>query len=191
MTNALPTLLLALVLLVAVSAPTLAAPSIRTLSHNSELPLQSTVQPHAALRHAANYIDAHSIESCGGDHDLFQVLSARIIPDPLVAGQNAVVEIEGFLLKPLDQGAYVEMTVKLGIIKLLGKTYDFCDEAWLHPGLPCPIPTGHQVIRVEIDLPKEVPPSVFYIHALVYDAEDNDVACLNAKVDMRRKIGRQ
>ncbi|KAJ3355894.1 Phosphatidylglycerol/phosphatidylinositol transfer protein, partial [Allomyces javanicus] len=185
MTSASPTLLITLMLLVAVSAPTLAAPSIHTVSHDSELPLQSAVQPHVALRRVAKYIDAQSIESCGGDHDQFQVLSARIIPDPPVAGQKAVVEIDGFLLKPLDQGSYVEMTVKVGTIKLLAKTYDFCNEAWLHPGLPCPIATGHQVIRVDMELPKEVPPAIFNIHALVYDVEDNDVACLSAKVDMR------
>lgn len=46
---------------------------------------------------------------------------------------------------------------RLGLIKLLTKELDFCEES-AKIDKPCPLKAGHQFLNHEVELPKEIPP---------------------------------
>ena len=50
-------------------------------------------------------------------------------PDPPVPGKNLTVTVDADVLETIEDGATADVTVKLGLIKLLQKTFDMCEEA--------------------------------------------------------------
>jgi len=54
-------------------------------------------------------------------------------------------------------GAYVQLQVKYGYIKLLDTTADLCEQI-KNVDLDCPIEKGKISIVKDIELPKEIPP---------------------------------
>ena len=85
----------------------------------------------------------------GSKNDIVEIKSIEVFPDPPKPGQNLtvnvvayaheVVEVQlpnyrhigSFADTRLQEGAYVDVTVKLGLIKLLHKQFDVCEEAWV------------------------------------------------------------
>ena len=47
-----------------------------------------------------------------------------VTPNPPVAGQNLTFTAVGTLDKTIEEGAYVEVEVRYGFIKLIHQTYD-------------------------------------------------------------------
>ena len=57
-----------------------------------------------------------------------------------------------------QEGSYADVVVKLGLIKLLTKRFDICEE--LRNGnatLQCPVKPGDYDITQTVDLPPEIP----------------------------------
>ena len=61
--------------------------------------------------------------------DSVQLKSIKVSPDPPQPGKNLTVEVEADVLNEIDEGAEADVTVKLGLIKLLQKKFDVCEEA--------------------------------------------------------------
>jgi len=79
----------------------------------------------------------------------------------------------------LQEGAYVDVTVKLGLIKLLHKQFDVCEEACVSSpdclptpefnttrrrksdvDIKCPIQEGPYNVSQTVALPREIPPGI-------------------------------
>ena len=60
-------------------------------------------------------------------------------------------------LEDVEEGAYVILQVKYGLIKLVNTEADLCDQV-SNVDLECPIKKGQRIIRKEVELPKEIPP---------------------------------
>jgi ML domain len=79
-------------------------------------------------------------------------------------------------MSPLQEGAYADVTVKLGVVKLLTKEFDLCEEAYVFLVLPifaiptgffsrrnaqlevqCPVKRGDYLVEHTVVLPKEIP----------------------------------
>jgi hypothetical protein len=75
-----------------------------------------------------------------------------------------------------QEGAYADVTVKLGVVKLLTKEFDLCEEAYVFLVLPvfaiptgissrrnaelevqCPVKEGNYLVEHTVTLPKEIP----------------------------------
>lgn len=88
-----------------------------------------------------------------------------------------------------QEGAYADVTVKLGLVKLLKKTFDICEEAYVNGSLhacatvlltntplirrkanatiQCPVEKGDYVVEQTVTLPKEIPPGMSAAYSLV------------------------
>ena len=66
------------------------------------------------------------------------------------------ISLNGTLSKQLDDGAYVDVTVKLGLITLFRKTLNLCEEA----ENSCPIAAGPVVLTDNWDMGTSGPPRV-------------------------------
>jgi hypothetical protein len=76
---------------------------------------------------------------------LFQHKSVDVDPNPLEPGDQVNITIVGELLKTVEEGAYAYVEVKLGLVKLLRKTFDICEELRKHKNevdIQCPIEEG-------------------------------------------------
>ncbi|KAG0333502.1 Phosphatidylglycerol/phosphatidylinositol transfer protein, partial [Podila humilis] len=72
----------------------------------------------------------------------------------------------------------------LGLIKLLQKEFDFCEESQ-KVDKPCPLAAGDQYLQHTVELPKEIPPGRYNVHILVYNYDDEPITCLDAKAEFK------
>lgn len=73
------------------------------------------------------------------------------------SGQTLTIEASGIVKEAIEEGAYVNLSVKYGYIRLISTTADLCKEM-KNVELECPIEKGRISITKNVELPKEIPP---------------------------------
>ncbi|KAH8835697.1 ML domain-containing protein [Flagelloscypha sp. PMI_526] len=145
---------------------------------------QIPVVPNGAVKAVS---DAWSWENCGLPTDIIEVQSLEVSPDPPVPGQTLTVTATGVAKEVVEDGAQADVTVKLGLIKLIQKTFDICDEAAkANATIQCPIEAREHVVVQSVDLPKEIPQAKFLVNVQAYTVDDEDLLCLNLAIDFRK-----
>jgi hypothetical protein len=77
-----------------------------------------------------------------------------------------------------QDGAYADVTVKLGLVKLLHKRFDICEElSKADAELQCPVEPGQYTITQTVELPREIPRAKFVVQTRAFTVEDEDLAC--------------
>ncbi|KAG5926876.1 hypothetical protein E4U42_002843 [Claviceps africana] len=104
-----------------------------------------------------------------------------LLPNPPAAGKQLVIKANGIVKKTIEEGAYIKLTVKYGLIKLLTTTADLCEQMG-EVDLKCPVEPGERIITKAVDLPKEIPPGTYNVVADVFSANDERITCLTATV---------
>ncbi|KAG6007752.1 hypothetical protein E4U21_005591 [Claviceps maximensis] len=104
-----------------------------------------------------------------------------LLPNPPAAGKALVIKANGTVKKTIEKGAYVNLTVKYGLIRLLTTKADLCEQMG-EVDLKCPVEPGERVITKTVDLPKEIPPGTYNVVADVFTAKDERITCLTATV---------
>ena len=115
-------------------------------------------------------------------HQILNLQSVTLDPNPPVRGANLTFTAVGYLQETIEDGAYVEVDVRYGYIKLLHQTFDLCEEIQ-KVDLECPIKKGPQALLKEVEIPAEVPPGKYIVNARAYTKDDEFITCLNAVVD--------
>lgn len=122
------------------------------------------------------------IEVCdASEKQLLHLDEVIVTPNPPVAGQNLTFTAVGTLDKTIEEGAYVEVEVRYGFIKLIHQTYDLCEEI-VKVDLQCPIKLGKQTITKNVEIPEEVPPGKYLVVARAYTKDDEYITCLTATI---------
>ncbi|KAM5348338.1 hypothetical protein ACJ41O_008162 [Fusarium nematophilum] len=127
------------------------------------------------------------LELCPGDHaaDLIQIDSVDLLPNPPQAGQELVIKAKGTVKQKIEEGAYVLLTVKYGLIRLISTKADLCEQIG-NVDLECPVEAGDLEITKTVDLPAEIPPGKYTVLADVFTVEDVQITCLTAAVTFSR-----
>lgn len=73
------------------------------------------------------------------------------------SGATLLIEATGTVKETILEGAYVNLEVKYGYIRLINTQADLCKEI-KNVDLECPIEKGKISIIKSVDLPKEIPP---------------------------------
>ncbi|KAK6908146.1 phosphatidylglycerol/phosphatidylinositol transfer protein [Kwoniella mangroviensis CBS 8507] len=135
-------------------------------------------------------MDSWSYVDCGLATDAVQLKSIHVTPDPPVPGKNLTVEVEADVIEPIKEGAYADVTVKLGLIKLLQKQFDVCEEARnANATVQCPVSPGPYKVKQTVELPKEIPKAKFSVQVRGYTDTDEDMVCLDLFVDFMKRPG--
>jgi len=125
------------------------------------------------------------LKYCGPtDDDILTIDYVDISPNPPVPGQSLVIKASGTLKQDIEEGAYVNVEVKYGYIKLIHQTIDLCE----HSGeldMECPVKKGEIILTKEVELPKAIPPGKYHATADVYNANDDPITCVTADVVFR------
>jgi hypothetical protein len=72
------------------------------------------------------------------------------------SGNKLTIEAVGTLSQTLEKGAYVNLQVKYGLIRLINMKEDLCDQV-SNVELECPIDEGKITIVKDVALPNEIP----------------------------------
>lgn len=127
------------------------------------------------------------LEFCPGDHsaDLVKIDKVDLSPNPPKAGQELIIKAKGSVKQKIDQGAYVLLTVKYGLIRLISTKADLCEQIG-NVDLECPVEAGDLEITKAVDLPNEIPPGKYTVLADVFTVDDVQITCLTATVVFSR-----
>jgi len=123
------------------------------------------------------------LEYCEADHqdDILTIKEVVLAPNPPQAGHDLIIQAKGEISKDIEDGAYILLTVKYGLIKLISTTADLCEQI-ANVELECPVKKGELEIEKVVSLPGEIPPGKYTVFADVYTKDDEPVTCLKATV---------
>ncbi|KAI0080100.1 MD-2-related lipid-recognition [Panus rudis PR-1116 ss-1] len=127
---------------------------------------------------------------CGSPSDPIRIKSIDISPDPPKPGEDLTVKVKGVANQRVEEGAYADVTVKVGVIKILQKEFDLCEEARnAETSVQCPVEEGEYTVTHTVTLPKEIPPAPFKVDVNGYTVDDEDLVCLQLEIDFRKRPG--
>ncbi|PYH78132.1 hypothetical protein BO82DRAFT_435230 [Aspergillus uvarum CBS 121591] len=111
--------------------------------------------------------------------DVLEIKKVDLSPNPPLPGRTLTIEASGTLKEPVEKGAYVLLEVKYGLITLIRQKADLCDQL-TNVDLECPLNKGDLVLRKQVDLPSQIPPGKYTVHADVMSVDDERITCLEA-----------
>lgn len=128
------------------------------------------------------------LEFCESPSDNWVVTieNVDLIPNPPAPGQALVVNATGTVKERIEEGAYVDVQVKYGYIRLITTRADLCEQV-KNVDLECPIEAGTVTVVKSVELPKEIPPGKYVVLADVYTKDDVHITCLTATVAFGKK----
>lgn len=116
---------------------------------------------------------------------LLEITKLDLVPNPPKRGSKLVIEASGEIFETIEEGAYIDVEVRLGYIKLLTQTFDLCEvlEDNDVEGLQCPIQKGkYDKLSKDVDIPQEVPPGKYLVTARAYTGKDDLITCITGEV---------
>jgi hypothetical protein len=113
---------------------------------------------------------------------LLDLHSVDLFPNPPERGANLTITAKGWLDEDVIDGAYVDVVVTFGYIKLISQTYDLCEEL-PNVNMTCPLQKGDYEITKEVAIPNEVPPGKYSVTARAYNYDDELITCLTGTVE--------
>jgi len=131
-----------------------------------------------------NAIQGWSYEDCGLPTYPIQIDSISVSPDPPKLGENLTVTVKAHAQEQVEEGAYTDISVKFGFIKLFQKQFDLCEEARNgNTSVQCPVKQGNYEDVRTVALPMEIPQAKFNIHVRGYTVGNEDLFCVKLNVD--------
>jgi hypothetical protein len=89
--------------------------------------------------------------------DILAIDYVDLEPNPPEAGKTLTIKASGTFSEDVEKGAYVNLQVKYGLIRLINQKADLCDQI-KNVDLECPLKKGETILTKEVDLPREIPP---------------------------------
>lgn len=111
-----------------------------------------------------------------------EITQVNLNPNPPSKGQNLTIFAEGIVKETILEGAYIDVDVRYGYIRLLKQTFDLCEQT-KNVDLECPIHEGKITLMTFVELPSEIPPGQYTVAARAYTVDDEPITCLSATVE--------
>ncbi|KAL9932726.1 hypothetical protein V8E36_008425 [Tilletia maclaganii] len=122
--------------------------------------------------------------SCSDEDALVDVHSIEVSPDPPQRGKNMTIKASGTVKQRIEEGAYAMVDVKIGLIRLLHRQVDICEEARANDAdVKCPVDPKDYDISQTVQLPSQIPPAKFGVHVESFTVDDAPLVCLDLTVD--------
>ncbi|RHZ64035.1 Phosphatidylglycerol/phosphatidylinositol transfer protein [Aspergillus turcosus] len=122
------------------------------------------------------------LEYCPGSDpsgNILEIESVDLFPNPPLPGQTLTINAKGNLKQRVEEGAWVALEVKYGLITLIKQNADLCEQI-KNVDLECPLEKGEMTLTKEVDLPSHIPPGKYNVHADVYTKDGVKITCLDA-----------
>jgi len=145
--------------------------------------LSSSSSTSVTVNDALKVPGDNPLEFCDADRssDTITIDNVDLSPNPPKPGSELLIKASGTVLETIEDGAYVKLVVKYGLIRLISTTADFCEQLG-NVDLKCPLEKGPLTVLKSVEIPKEVPPGTYHVNAEVFNANDEPITCLTATV---------
>jgi len=122
------------------------------------------------------------LEFCDKNDDFILTIdNVDLDPNPPQPGKKLTIKAKGNFTEKVEEGAYLLLTVKYGLIRLINQKADLCEQMKNAVDEECPL-IGEKTITKDVDLPKEIPPGHYTVLADVYTQDRDKITCLTASV---------
>ncbi|KAL8694306.1 MAG: hypothetical protein Q9218_001011 [Villophora microphyllina] len=111
---------------------------------------------------------------------ILTIKNVDLDPNPPKKGNALQIKAKGNFTEKIEQDAYINLSVKYGLITLVNTKADLCEQM-KEVDETCPL-DGVKDFTKEVTLPKEIPPGRYTVLADVYTKDDEKVTCLKAQV---------
>ncbi|KAK9459847.1 ML domain-containing protein [Lipomyces oligophaga] len=122
------------------------------------------------------------------DLDVKQLVDIKYLninPNPPQKGEDLYIEGEGYLYDTITEGAFVEVEVRYGFIRLVKETIDLCEQLE-KADHSCPLEKGTIKFSKSVELPSEIPPGKYNVVARAFKEDYTEITCLTASVEFSR-----
>lgn len=128
-----------------------------------------------------------SFDNCGLESDAITIDSFELSPDPPQPGKELTITASGTAHERIEEGAYADVVVKLGLIRLIHKQFDLCEQLRnANATLQCPVEPGQHSIIHTVELPREIPRARYTVQVRAYTSNEDDMACANLAIDFMK-----
>ncbi|MCJ1260305.1 Phosphatidylglycerol/phosphatidylinositol transfer protein [Lobaria immixta] len=114
------------------------------------------------------------------DNYLLTIDFVDLTPNPPLPGKTLTIKAAGNFTADVAEGAYINLSVKYGLITLLRRQADLCEQM-KNVDEECPL-DGEKVLTKDVELPSRIPPGSYSVLADVYTKDDEQITCLIADV---------
>ena len=100
------------------------------------------------------------------------------------SGKTLKIQLIGQLNKEVDEGSFVDVSVKYeGIFPILTKDFDLCENAGAVDEA-CPLHSGFWNVSKEVTLPSQIPPGTYKIIMQAYTDKtmEEKISCMKGEV---------
>ncbi|KAI4263320.1 MAG: hypothetical protein L6R42_001533 [Xanthoria sp. 1 TBL-2021] len=101
-------------------------------------------------------------------------------PNPPEKGKALQIKAKGNFTQKIEQDAYINLSVKYGVITLINTKADLCEQM-KEVDESCPL-EGAKDFTKDVTLPKEIPRGTYTVLADVYTKNNVQITCLKAVV---------
>ncbi|KAL8761343.1 MAG: hypothetical protein Q9184_002537 [Pyrenodesmia sp. 2 TL-2023] len=112
--------------------------------------------------------------------DILTIDNVDLDPKSPEKGKDLVIKARGNFTAKVEKGAYIDLSVKYGVITLIKTEADLCEQM-KEVDEKCPL-EGAKAFTKKVSLPKQIPPGTYAVLADVYTEDDNRITCLKAMV---------
>lgn len=109
---------------------------------------------------------------------LLTIDNVDLDPNPPQKGKALTIKAKGNFTVKVEKDAYINLSVKYGVITLINTKADLCDQM-KEVDESCPL-EGAKDFTKDVTLPKEIPRGTYTVLADVYTKDDEQVTCLKA-----------
>ena len=114
--------------------------------------------------------------------DILHLQGLLINPLPPKRGQNLTIEATGTLSESIEEGAYITLAVRYGVVRLINKRLDLCEQSEAQVNVSCPIEAGKHTVERTVALPSQIPKGKYTVDGRAYTADGRSIACLHGVV---------
>jgi hypothetical protein len=142
-----------------------------------------------------------TVENLGNSDDIFAIESITVSPEEPTPPCELQVVLTGTTNAAIKEGAYIQVVIKLGLIKIMSKQYDMFEElrrstiegavdatinvdGWKEGDTS--IDAGKLTMTLTAQLPKDTPRAKFKADLSFWNDDEADIAFLRFTLDMYR-----
>lgn len=121
---------------------------------------------------------------------LLEITTLSLSPNPPIKGHNLTITADTIIKKTIVKGAYVDVDVHYGYLRLLNQRFDLCEQIDEYGGggdgdgdVKCPIEKGRLEVNKEVTIPPQFPAGKYTIVGRAYTVEGEFITCLSTTVE--------
>jgi len=116
--------------------------------------------------------------SCSSADSVLIIDEINLVPDPPKRGNKVKVELYGFLLRDIEVGSRIKITIKYGSVLIYRDDLSLCDL------VACPMKRGELYATYETSIYSYIPRGTYKADAYAWEPDKQEIACAYGKVQL-------